>query len=360
MQQPIDDDVQPTAGDDSLDSVSSDAPLLEVKDLRTYFHTNEGVLRAVDGLSYQIRRGECVGIVGESACGKSVSAMSILRLIPYPPGVIEGGEVLFKGEDLLSVSEGRMREVRGNEIGMVFQEATTSLNPVLTVGRQVSESVMLHRHLSKSEAREESVRLLQLVGIPDPKGRVDDYPHQFSGGMQQRIMIAMALSCDPDLIIADEPTTALDVTVQAQVLDVLDDLRSRFNTAVIIITHNLGVVARYADRVNVMYAGKLMETGPTEVIYSEPKHPYTLGLLSSVPRLDRSKDQSMRVIPGLPPNLSNLPKGCPFAPRCEFVMDRCREENPPMEKVGEDHYRACFYDQHKLKRVTEDYAIGSN
>lgn len=338
----------------------SSAHLLEVKDLRTYFHTNEGVLKAVDGLSYHVDQGECVAIVGESACGKSVSAMSVLRLIPYPPGIIEGGEVLFKGEDLLQASEARMREVRGNFIGMVFQEATTSLNPVLTVGRQVSESLMLHRDLSRKEARAESVRLLKLVGIPDPDDRVDDYPHQFSGGMQQRIMIAMALSCDPALLIADEPTTALDVTVQAQVLDVLDGLRSKFNTAVIIITHNLGVVARYADRVNVMYAGKLVETGPTDVIFSEPKHPYTLALLSSVPRLDRPKSQSMRVIKGSPPNLARLGKGCPFAPRCAYAMDRCREEAPPMEKVGENHLRACFYDKDKLLPVSREAEIESN
>ena len=334
-------------------------PLLEVKDLRTYFYTQEGVLRAVDGLSYNVNRGECVGIVGESACGKSVSAMSIMRLIPYPPGRIVGGEIRFKGQDLLKASELRMREVRGNEIGMVFQEATTSLNPVLTVGRQVSESMILHRGLTRAEARDEAVRLLRLVGIPDADSRVDDYPHQFSGGMQQRIMIAMALSCEPELLIADEPTTALDVTVQAQVLDVLENLRSEMGTAVIIITHNLGVVARYVERVNVMYAGNLVETGPTDAIYENPKHPYTLGLLSSVPRLDRPRNQSMHVIKGLPPNLATLPKGCPFAPRCEFAMQQCREQNPPMEKVGEGHYRACGYPADQLSRAKDGMEIGS-
>ncbi len=324
--------------------------LLEVKDLKTYFYTNEGVVKAVDGLSYHVNKGECVGIVGESACGKSVSAMSLLRLIPYPPGIIVGGEILFKGEDLLKVSEERMRDIRGNKIAMVFQEPTTSLNPVLTVGRQISESLELHRGLDREAARNESVRLLRLVGIPDPERRVKDYPHQFSGGMQQRIMIAMALSCDPELLIADEPTTSLDVTVQAQLLEIIANLRSELGAAVIIITHNLGVVARYVDRVNVMYAGSLVETGPTEAIYAEPKHPYTLGLLASVPRLDSPRKQSLRVIKGLPPNMARLPKGCPFAPRCEYAMDRCRMEKPPLEQVGDNHFRACFYEAGKLKR----------
>jgi len=324
--------------------------ILEVKDLRTYFYTEEGVVKAVDGLSYHVDKGECVGLVGESACGKSVSAMSILRLIPYPPGIIVGGEINFKGEDLLQATEERMRNVRGNRIAMVFQEPTTSLNPVLTVGRQISESLELHRGMDKKTALAESVKLLKLVGIPDSEQRIKDHPYQFSGGMQQRIMIAMALSCNPELIIADEPTTSLDVTVQAQVLEIIANLRSEFNTAVMIITHNLGVVARYVDRVNVMYAGNLVETGTTEVIYAEPKHPYTLGLLASVPRLDIHMIESLRVIKGLPPNLARLPKGCSFAPRCNYAMERCREEKPVLEKVGEDHYRACFYDADKLKR----------
>jgi oligopeptide transport system ATP-binding protein len=324
--------------------------ILEVKNLRTYFYTDEGVVKAVDGLSYHVDKGECVGLVGESACGKSVSAMSVLRLIPYPPGIIVGGEILFKGEDLLQATEERMREIRGNRIAMVFQEPTTSLNPVLTVGRQISESLELHRGMDKKTALAESAKLLELVGIPDSKQRIKDHPHQFSGGMQQRIMIAMALSCNPELIIADEPTTSLDVTVQAQVLEIIANLRSEFNTAVMIITHNLGVVARYVDRVNVMYAGNLVETGPTEVIYADPKHPYTLGLLASVPRLDHFTTESLRVIKGLPPNMARLPKGCSFAPRCDYAMDRCKEEKPVMEKLGEGHYRTCFYDADKLKR----------
>jgi oligopeptide transport system ATP-binding protein len=337
---------------------AGDEVILEVKDLRTYFHTADGVVKAVDGLSYAVRRGECVGIVGESACGKSVSAMSILRLIPYPPGIIEGGEILFRGEDLLKASEERMREIRGNRIAMVFQEPTTSLNPVLTVGRQISESLEVHRGFGREEARKESVRLLGLVGIPDAAQRVKDYPHQFSGGMQQRIMIAMALSCEPELLIADEPTTSLDVTVQAQVLEVLNRLREAMGTGVIIITHNLGVVARYVDRVNVMYAGKLVETGPTGSIYAEPKHPYTLGLLASVPRLDSRRREAPRVIRGLPPNMAKMPPGCPFAPRCDFVMDRCREEMPRLERVGKDHYRACFCDPVKLVRVSTSAVNG--
>lgn len=324
--------------------------ILEVKNLRTYFYVKEGVVKAVDGLSYYVRKGECVGLVGESACGKSVSAMSLLRLIPYPPGVIEGGEILFKGEDLLKASEERMRDIRGNRIAMVFQEPTTSLNPVLTIGRQITESLELHRNLDKEEARTEAVRLLELVGIPDAAQRIKDYPHQYSGGMQQRIMIAMALSCDPELLIADEPTTSLDVTVQAQVLEVLANLRETLGTAVLIITHNLGVVARYVDRVNVMYAGNLVETGPTEVIYAEPKHPYTIGLLASVPRLDSEKKTVPKVIDGLPPNLAHLPQGCAFAPRCDYAMEQCKVEKPQLEEVGEEHLRACFYEASKLKR----------
>ncbi len=327
--------------------------ILEVKDLRTWFYTDEGVVKAVDGLSYHVDRGECVGLVGESACGKSVSAMSVLRLIPYPPGIIVGGQILFKGEDLLRASEARMREIRGNRIAMVFQEPTSSLNPVLTVGRQISESLELHRGMDRKAALEESVRLLKLVGIPDPARRIGDHPYQFSGGMQQRIMIAMALSCNPELIIADEPTTSLDVTVQAQILEIIADLRSTRDTAVMIITHNLGVVARYVDRVNVMYAGALVESGPTNVILGEPKHPYTLGLLASVPRLDSPRRKSLRVIKGLPPNLARLPRGCPFAPRCDYAMPRCREEKPVLEPVGADHSRACFFDADKLRKAGE-------
>ncbi len=340
-------------------SEQNDHVVLDVKGLQTYFYTDDGVVKAVDGLSYQVRNGEFVGLVGESGCGKSVSAMSVLRLIPYPPGVIAGGQIVFKGEDLLQASEERMREIRGNRIAMVFQEPTTSLNPVLTVGRQISESLELHRGLDKNEARDESARLLDLVGIPDPSKRVTDYPYQFSGGMQQRIMIAMALSCDPELLIADEPTTSLDVTVQAQLLEIIAKLRDEFQMAVVVITHNLGLVARYVDRVNVMYAGKLVESGPTETIFAEPKHPYTVGLLASVPRLDSHHKVVPRVIPGLPPNLAHLSQGCSFAPRCAYAMDECRASAPQLEPVAttgaaaeaSGHERACFYDAAKLEKV---------
>ena len=316
--------------------------VLEVKDLRTYFYTEDGEVRAVDGLRYDVKKGESVGLVGESACGKSVSALSIMRLIPYPPGVIVGGEIIFKGQDLLQVSETEMRHIRGNRIAMIFQEPMTSLNPVLTIRLQLSESLELHRGMNKKTANEEALKLLKLVGLPDAEQRLGDYPHQFSGGMQQRIMIAMALSCNPELLIADEPTTSVDVTVQAQLLELIDNLRAQFGTSVIIITHNLGVVARYADRVNVMYAGRLVETAPTDVLYGEPKHPYTLGLLASVPRLDLSRERKLSVVEGLPPNLARLPKGCAFCPRCYLAIDRCREEKPELEEVGENHYSACF------------------
>lgn len=331
-------------------ATTTDEVILDVKDLRTYFYTQEGEVKAVDGLSYYVNRGESVGLVGESACGKSVSALSILRLIPYPPGIIVGGEIFFQGDDLLKSSEEDMRHIRGNRIAMIFQEPTTSLNPVLTVKRQISEALELHRGMDKETSFQETVRLLKLVGIPDAERRAGDYPFQFSGGMQQRIMIAMALSCDPALLIADEPTTSVDVTVQAQLLEIIAELRERLGTAVIIITHNLGVVARYVDRVNVMYAGRLVETAPTDELYARPKHPYTIGLLASVPRLDSERKKSLRIIKGLPPNLSRLPGGCAFHPRCDYAMDRCREETPVLEEIGENHMRACFYDADKLEK----------
>ena len=324
--------------------------ILEVKHLSTYFYTDEGEVRAVDDLSYYVDEGESVGLVGESACGKSVSALSVMRLIPYPPGVIVGGEVIFKGEDLLKVSEAKMRHMRGNEIAMIFQEPMTSLNPVFTAKRQLSEMPELHRGKSKEEAAEEAVELLSMVGIPDAERRVEDYPHQFSGGMQQRIMIAMALSCDPALLIADEPTTSVDVTVQAQLLELIDNLKAQFGTAIIVITHNLGVVARYVDRVNVMYAGRLVETAPTDELYGRPRHPYTLGLLGSVPRLDLPRSRTVEVVPGLPPNPARLPTGCAFHPRCSFAIDRCSEERPDLEEMGENHYAACFRSEEVLEK----------
>jgi len=317
--------------------------LLEVRDLRTYFYVREGELRAVDGLSYTVNRGNFVALVGESACGKSVSALSIMRLIPYPPGIIVGGEIIFEGEDLLELSEEGMRSIRGNRIAMVFQEPMTSLNPVLTVGRQVAESVELHRGLDRHTALEQAVDLLKQVGIPAAETRVNDYPHQFSGGMQQRIMVAMALSCSPALLIADEPTTSVDVTVQAQLMELVNSLRTEFGTAVVLITHNLGLVARFADHVNVMYAGRLVESGPTDAIYTQPRHPYTSGLIASVPRLDLPRERSLHVIPGLPPDLCRLPRNvCPFAARCRFAIKECTEERPELEQVGNEHYVACF------------------
>jgi oligopeptide/dipeptide ABC transporter ATP-binding protein len=266
-----------------------------------------------------------------------------MRLIPYPPGIIVGGEIIFDSKDLLKVSEEEIRHIRGNRIAMIFQEPTTSLNPVLTVSRQLSESLELHRGLDKQAAAEEAMKLLKLVGIPDAERRINDYPHQFSGGMQQRIMIAMALSCNPALLIADEPTTSVDVTVQAQLLEIINNLRTQFGTAVIVITHNLGVVARYVDRVNVMYAGRLVESGPTDVIYGEPRHPYTVGLIASVPRLDLPRKRGLSVIPGLPPNLARLsPHICAFSARCKYAIDKCKQERPALEQVGKDHYAACF------------------
>ncbi len=335
---------------EKMTTTVKDEKVLEVKGLRTYFYTQEGELKAVDNLSYYVNKGESVGLVGESACGKSVSALSVLRLIPYPPGIIVGGEIIFQGKDLLKATEDEMRDIRGNRVAMIFQEPTTSLNPVLTVKTQISEALELHRGMDKVESAQECVRLLRLVGIPDAERRINEYPFQFSGGMQQRIMIAMALSCNPALLIADEPTTSVDVTVQAQLLEIIDDLRRRFGTSVIVITHNLGIVARYVDRVNVMYAGRLVETAPTEELYANPMHPYTIGLLASVPRLDSEKKKSLRVIKGLPPNLARLPGGCAFHPRCENVMDKCRAEYPPLEKVGENHYRACWAEISKLKK----------
>jgi oligopeptide transport system ATP-binding protein len=316
--------------------------LLQIKDLRTHFFTEEGVVKAVDGVSYEVEEGEILGLVGESGCGKSVSALSILRLIPNPPGKIVGGEIWFEGQDLLKVDEDEIRHIRGNKIAMVFQEPMTSLNPVLTIGRQLTEAIELHLKYDKEQARKRAIELLEMVGIPEAPTRLNDYPHQFSGGMRQRVMIAMAMSCNPKLLLADEPTTALDVTIQAQILEIMARLCKEFGTAVIIITHNLGVVARYADRVNVMYAGKVIETASAAELYANPKHPYTVGLLKSVPRLDETRKEKLEPIEGAPPDLVNLPKGCAFYPRCRWHVDRCLEEYPPLMMVGERHFAACW------------------
>jgi len=317
-------------------------PLLQVKDLKTNFYTEEGVVQAVAGVSYDIQPGEIVGLVGESGCGKTVSALSILRLIPNPPGKIVSGEIIFDGEDVIKMDEEEVRHIRGNKIGMIFQEPMTSLNPVLTIGRQLTETLELHLKMDRRAATQRAIELLEMVGIPEAKGRIHDYPHQFSGGMRQRVMIAMALSCNPKLLLADEPTTALDVTIQAQILELLTRLTKELGTAVIVITHNLGVVARYADRVFVMYAGKVIESATAAELYANPRHPYTLGLLKSVPRLDEIRKEKLDPIEGMPPDLIHLGAGCPFYPRCRFHVDRCKEENPPLLTVAEAHHSACW------------------
>ena len=318
------------------------ATLLEVKNLKTHFFTMEGVVKAVDGVSYELNEGETLGLVGESGCGKSVSALSVMRLIPDPPGKIIDGEILLDGEDILKIDMEGMREVRGAKIAMVFQEPMTSLNPVLTVERQITETLQLHMGMSKLESQRESVNLLTRVGIPDPEIRIKQYPHQFSGGMRQRVMIAMALSCNPRLIIADEPTTALDVTIQAQILDLMKSLTTELGVALIVITHNLGVVARYADRVNIMYAGKVIERGEAREIYSNPRHPYTVGLLRSVPRLDLPRRAKLDPIEGQPPDLINLPPGCAFRERCRWAIDKCATDTPELVETSDGHLSACF------------------
>ena len=330
------------------------ATLLEVKDLQTYFFTQEGVVKAVDGASYELEEGETLGLVGESGCGKSVSALSVMRLIPDPPGRTVGGEIIFEGRDLLKMSNSEMRRIRGKEISMVFQEPMTSLNPVLSVERQLTESLELHLGMKKAEARQEAARRLEQVGIPDPERRIKQYPHQFSGGMRQRVMIAMALSCNPKLIIADEPTTALDVTIQAQILELMKNLSLEYGVSLIIITHNLGVVARYADRVNIMYAGKIIERGSAREIYRNPRHPYALGLLNSVPRLDLPRREKLTPIEGQPPDLVNLPAGCSFRARCQYAIDRCAEEIPQLRSVGDGHSSACFVADNLAAQIKED------
>jgi oligopeptide/dipeptide ABC transporter ATP-binding protein len=325
--------------------------LLDVRDLQTQFHTSGGVVRAVDGVSWDVRAGETVALVGESGCGKSVSALSVMRLVSAPAGRIVGGQIRFKGRDLLALSDDEMRKVRGREIGMIFQEPMTSLNPVLTVGRQVTETMEIHLGMTPTQSRARAGEILGLVGISDPERRLRQYPHQFSGGMRQRIMIAMAMSCNPSLILADEPTTALDVTIQAQILELLKDLSRKLGVAMLMITHNLGVVARYADRVNVMYAGRIVERGTAREIYANPRHPYTLGLLRSVPRLDEPRKSRLDPITGQPPDLTRLPPGCAFAPRCTFVVDRCRVDRPELATVAPDHTAACWESERLTVKV---------
>ncbi len=320
------------------------AKLLEVKNLKTQFFTQDGVVHAVNGISYSVGAGETVAIVGESGSGKSVGVMSLIRLIPQPPGKVVDGQVLFDGQDLLKLSEEELRRVRGNRIAMIFQDPMTSLNPVLTVGRQITEALELHLNMNREQSRKRAIELLELVGIPAAGARIDDYPHQFSGGMRQRVMIAMGLSCNPQLLIADEPTTALDVTIQAQIVDLVGRLKDELGMAIIWITHDLGVVAGMAQRVLVMYSGFIVEEAPVDQIYIRPRHPYTLGLLRSIPRLDLGRQKRLVPIEGLPPDLLEAPTHCPFAPRCQFVFDKCWQENPPLELVGTDHKAACWAD----------------
>jgi oligopeptide transport system ATP-binding protein len=321
------------------------ADLLEVTDLHTQFFTRDGVVRAVDGVTFQVAAGETLGIVGESGCGKSVTALSLMRLIPQPPGKIVKGSIMFDGQDILKMDDDDVRGIRGNNIAMIFQDPMTSLNPVLTISRQISEALELHLKMDRSEARKRTIELLELVNIPSAKKRVDDYPHQFSGGMRQRVMIAMALSCNPKLILADEPTTALDVTIQAQILDLLKNLAREFRTAFILITHDLGVVAGMTQRINVMYAGRIVEKADTVELFANPKMPYTWGLLRSIPRLDESRKAKLVPIEGLPPDLIAPPPGCKFEPRCQYRHDVCHEKEPELKHIPNsksDHEARCW------------------
>ena len=318
------------------------ATLLQVRNLTTQFFTSSGTVRAVDNVTFDVDEGETVAVVGGSGCGKSVSALSILRLVPWPPGKIIGGSINFRGQNLLEMNDEDIRRVRGREISMVFQEPMTSLNPVLSIGLQLTETMQHHLGLSPAQALKRAAELLEMVGISEPKRRLAQFPHHLSGGMRQRVMIALALSCEPKLIIADEPTTALDVTIQAQILELMKDLTKRLGVALVVITHNLGVVARYADRVNVMYAGKIIEMGSAQQIYHQPHHPYTLGLLASVPRMDQPRGTRLIPIDGQPPDLTRLDGGCAFRPRCRFAVDRCGQEFPPLDTVDGDHVSACW------------------
>jgi len=335
--------------------MDNNSKLLRIKDLKTHFYTSDGISKAVDGIELELVPGETLGLVGESGCGKTVTALTILRLIPQPPGKIVSGEILFNGVDLLKLSPEEMRRVRGNDISMIFQEPMTALNPVFTIGDQISESLILHQKMNKKEALEKSTELLQTVGIPAPEQRVQEYSHQLSGGMRQRAMIAMALACNPKILIADEPTTALDVTIQAQILELIAKLKEDFNTAVILITHDLGVVAETAQRVAVMYAGKIVEKGSVEDIFLRPQHPYTLGLLKSLPKLETGRKAAVRherltEIPGMVPSLYDLPGGCSFAPRCPKAMKVCREKEPRLKETEKGHEASCWYVEQQTKR----------
>jgi len=329
-----------------LSNPNSDV-VLSVTDVVTQFDTADGRVHAVNGVSFDVREGELLGVVGESGCGKTVTMMSLVKLLPMPPGKIVGGSALFEGQDLIQADINALQKIRGGRIGFIFQDPMTSLNPVLTVGYQLTEALRLHKHVSKSAARQRAVELLELVGIPMAKDRLDDYPHQFSGGMRQRVMIAIALSCDPKLLIADEPTTALDVTIQAQILDLIKTLRQELGMAIIWVTHDLGVVANLADRVMVMYSGFIVERANVKKLYSTPKHPYTHALLRTLPEMEGERAQRLESIEGQPPDQLQRPNSCPFAPRCAHAFERCTRENPLLEFVAEDHEVACWWDLEK-------------
>ena len=331
----------------------SNEKLIDVNNLKTYFFTEDGVVKAVDGVSFEIYPGETLGVVGESGCGKSVTSLSIMRLIESPPGQIVEGEIMFNGKDLTKLKQSAMRKIRGNDISMIFQEPMTSLNPVYTVGDQIMEAILIHKDVNKKQARQESIDMLRKVGIPLPEQRVDEYPHQLSGGMRQRVMIAMALSCDPQLLIADEPTTALDVTIQAQILELMNSLKDQFDMAIMMITHDLGVIAEVSDRVAVMYAGKIVEYTDVKTLYGDPKHPYTWGLMHSIPHIEKDLER-LEAIPGNVPNPLDFPEGCKYNTRCPFATDKCRVEEPELIETEEGHYSACWHIDKLEERKDEE------
>jgi oligopeptide transport system ATP-binding protein len=322
---------------------ANNGTILSVKDLRTYFQTDDGVVKAVDGITFELKKGETLGIVGESGSGKSVTNLSVIRLIPEPPGKIVSGEIMFDGRNIMDLTKEEVRKIRGKRITMIFQDPMTSLNPFMKISRQLGEITELHLGHSRSQSRAHAIQMLEMVGIPDARNRVDDYPHEFSGGMRQRVMIAMALSCEPELLIADEPTTALDVTIQAQILELIRKLKDELGTSVILITHDLGVVAGMTDNIIVMYAGKVFEQAPTRELFAAPGNPYTKGLLRSVPDPAHEQGEPLYQIPGLPPDVAHLPAGCPFAPRCEYAQDICHTEYPPFVQINEAHSSLCHF-----------------
>ena len=324
--------------------------ILSVEDLQVSFKTDDGLVRAVRGVSFDVKPGETIGLVGESGSGKSVTNLAVMGLIPKPPGNIDGGKALYKGEDLLQMSDSQLQEIRGNQIAMIFQDPMTALNPLMTVEQQMTEITRLHMGLSKRDARDRAAEMLEMVGISSPVKRLRDYPHQFSGGMRQRVMIAMALSCEPDVLIADEPTTALDVTIQAQILDLLAELQERKGTSIILITHDLGVVAGVCHRVMVMYAGRVVEKAGVNELFESPRHPYTIGLLESLPRLDQNKSELLQAIPGQPPDLAHIPDGCSFRPRCPFAVDECTSTDPPLKLIDGQRQSACLVDVQTAER----------